>query len=93
MVPELEPELDPLPELEPEASSPPELEPLLDEALVSPPSSVVLTPLLLPEPEFEELEHALVPNVPMPPIANRQIQKASFFMFVTQSPRLGGPHH
>jgi hypothetical protein len=87
--PELEPELLPLllpellPELEPE-SSPPELEPL--ELPVSSPASA---PLLLPDPEFEDEEQAFVPMVPMPPIANRHTQKASFFMS-HQSPRLGG---
>jgi hypothetical protein len=78
---ELLPELLPLPELLLEASPAPELE--LES---SPPSA---PPLPLPDPEFEDEEQALVPIVPMPPIAKRQTQKASFFMS-HQSPRLGG---
>jgi hypothetical protein len=63
--PELEPET---PELEPET---PELEPVSSPPPSAPP---------LPEPAFDELEHAFVPIVPNPPITNRQTQKASFFM-------------
>jgi hypothetical protein len=77
-------ELSPPPELEleplllpdPELLEEPELEPL--ELELSSPAS--LPPLLLPEPVFEDEEQAFVPMVPMPPIANRQTQKASFFM-------------
>ncbi len=78
--PELEPELPP--ELEPEL----ELEPLEELDVLSSPASAA--PLLLPllAPAEEEEEHAFVPNVPMPPIANRHTQKASFFMFVTNLP-------
>ena len=80
LLPELLPELL-LPELLEESSPPPELE--LESSLAS------ALPLLLPDPEFEDEEQAFVPIVPMPPIANRHTQKASFFMS-HQSPRLGG---